>query len=84
MQGLSVRPPYRPILEALEGLYRRRHGGQNGLEQYLAGVLQEKITSFAEQIFLITHDSALSAGLPNTCFLERDKGKGEPTQVRGT
>ena len=50
----------------------------------LAGVLQEKITSFAEQIFLITHDSALSAGLPNTCFLERDKGKGEPTQVRGT
>ncbi|MBI4182063.1 MAG: AAA family ATPase [Candidatus Aenigmarchaeota archaeon] len=47
----------------------------------LAQVMRERLPQFAEQVFVITHDSALSAGLPQVHRLERDKGRGEATAV---
>lgn len=43
--------------------------------------LRETLPQFAQQIFLITHDPALSEGLQTVYRLERDKAVGEPTRV---
>lgn len=52
----------------------------NSIRQ-LGEVLRERMSSFAEQVFLITHEERISEGVETLYRLERDKGKGEPTRV---
>jgi exonuclease SbcC len=49
--------------------------------EQLSRVLRERIGSFAEQVFLITHEERISDGMDSYYRLERDKGKNEPTRV---
>jgi len=49
--------------------------------QQLSGVLREQISSFAQQVFLITHEERISEGADVVYRLERDKGKNEATRI---
>jgi len=60
------------------------HNLDNNVISSFATVLREKIPTFAEQVFLITHDPALSEGLDNVYRLERNKDANEPTRVLGS
>ncbi|MBI4020681.1 MAG: SMC family ATPase [Candidatus Aenigmarchaeota archaeon] len=46
-----------------------------------AEILREQMPRFAEQVFLITHDPALSEGLEHVYRLERDKDAGGATRI---
>lgn len=52
----------------------------NAIENFSA-LLSEKITKFAEQVFIITHEERISEGLENVYKLERKKELNEPTRV---
>ncbi len=49
---------------------------------FLTETLRERISNFAEQVFLITHDERVSEGVEGKLYrLERDKDRNEPTRV---
>lgn len=50
--------------------------------EHFTDSLRERIGSFAEQVFLITHDDRVSEGVGGSIYrLERDKERDGPTQV---
>jgi len=53
----------------------------NAIKQFI-DILREKMSSFAEQVFLITHDERISEGVEGSLYkLERNKEINEPTRV---
>jgi exonuclease SbcC len=52
---------------------------------YLTEALRDRISSFAEQVFLITHDDRVSEGVGGNLYrLERNKERNEPTRIAET
>lgn len=49
--------------------------------EQLSRTLKERMGSFAEQVFLITHEERICDSLDNFYRLERDKSKNEPTRI---
>jgi DNA repair exonuclease SbcCD ATPase subunit len=55
----------------------------NAIDQF-TGVLRERINSFVEQVFLITHEERVSEGILGSLYrLERNKEINEPSRVVG-
>ena len=53
----------------------------NAIRQFVE-VLRDRMESFAEQVFLITHDERISEGVEGSLYrLERNKSENEPTRV---
>lgn len=58
------------------------HNLDSNAIDHLSEVLKERIGSFAEQVFLITHEDRLSDGISGALYrLERDKSKNGPTRI---
>jgi exonuclease SbcC len=49
--------------------------------EQLSRTLKERMGSFAEQVFLITHEERICDSLDSFYRLERDKSSNEPTRV---
>ncbi len=52
----------------------------NSINQ-LSSVLRDRISSFAQQVFIITHEERVSEGADIIYRMERDKGRNEATRV---
>ncbi len=48
---------------------------------HLSAVLRDRIGSFAQQVFIITHEDRISEGADTVYRMERDKGRDEATRV---
>jgi len=49
--------------------------------EQLSRTLKERMSAFAEQVFLITHEEKICDSLDNFYRLERDKSRNEPTRI---
>ncbi len=60
------------------------HNLDDNAIEHLTNALRERIGSFVEQVFLITHDDRVSEGVGGSLYrLERDKNRNEPTRIAG-
>ncbi len=60
------------------------HNLDDNAIEHLTDALRERIGSFVEQVFLITHDDRVSEGVGGNLYrLERDKDRNEPTRIAG-
>jgi exonuclease SbcC len=60
------------------------HNLDDNAIEHLTGALRERIGSFVEQVFLITHDDRVSEGVGGNLYrLERDKDRNEATRIAG-
>lgn len=60
------------------------HNLDSNAIEYLTETLRERMGSFAEQVFLITHDERVSDGVGGNLYrLERNKDRNEPTRIAG-
>jgi exonuclease SbcC len=60
------------------------HNLDDNAIEHLTDALRERIGSFVEQVFLITHDERVSEGVGGNLYrLERDKDRNEPTRIAG-
>jgi exonuclease SbcC len=58
------------------------HNLDSNAIDHLSEVLKERIGSFADQVFLITHEDKLSEGISGALYrLERDKSRNGPTII---
>ncbi len=58
------------------------HNLDDNAIEHLTDALKERIGSFVEQVFLITHDDRVSEGVGGNLYrLERDKNRNEPTKI---
>jgi exonuclease SbcC len=60
------------------------HNLDDNAIEHLTDALRERIGSFVEQVFLITHDERVSEGVGGSLYrLERDKASNGPTRIAG-
>jgi exonuclease SbcC len=60
------------------------HNLDSNAIEHLTDTLRERIGSFVEQVFLITHDERVSEGVGGNLYrLERNKERSEPTRIAG-
>jgi exonuclease SbcC len=60
------------------------HNLDSNAIEHLTDTLRERIGSFVEQVFLITHDERVSEGVGGNLYrLERNKDRNEPTRIAG-